>query len=56
MARARATEVERQKVNEARRLDKERRMAIRTPRWEALLNSPDFSVGKVKKDMGLKRL
>ncbi len=56
MARARSAEAERRKINDIRRLEKEKRMAISTPRWEALLNSLDFSPGKVKADMGLRRL
>ena len=56
MAQARSAEVERRKISEIRRLEKERRLAISSPRWEALLNSSDFSVGKVKDDMGIRRL
>ena len=56
MAQSRAIEAERRQINEVKRLEKERRFALRTPRWEALLNSPDFSAGKVRNDMGLRRL
>ena len=56
MAQARSAEVERRKIGEVRKLEKERRMAISNPRWEALLNSSNFSAGKVKDDSGMRRL
>ena len=56
MQQARLAEAERKKVNEARRMAKERRLALTTPRWEALINSPEFSIGMIRTDMGLRRL
>ncbi|KAK8849766.1 hypothetical protein IAR55_005102 [Kwoniella newhampshirensis] len=56
MAQSREHEKERQKAAEARRLEKEKRLAMSTPRWEALLGDKEFSVAKVKSDLGLRRL
>ena len=36
-------------------MDKEKRLAINTPRWEALLKG-EFSAAKVREDEGLRKL
>lgn len=63
MSQAREHEKERRKQAEARRLEKEKRLAMSTPRWEALLSGTPtgaggagFSVAKVKDDESLRRL
>jgi hypothetical protein len=55
MAQAREHERERRRVAEIRRLEKEKRMAVNTPRWEVLLG-PDFSAARVREDESLRRL
>lgn len=56
MAHAREHEKERQKAEEARRLEKEKRLAMSTPRWETLLDDKEFSVARIGSDLGLRRL
>jgi len=48
MAKSKEHEAERKKQLEQKRLEKERHIIAITPRWEALLNDPDFSVSKIK--------
>jgi hypothetical protein len=55
MTQAREHEKELKKMAEARRLMREKRLMANTPRWEALLAS-DFSVTKVKGDVGLRKM
>lgn len=55
MAQAREHEKERRRTAEIRRLEKEKRMAVDTPRWEELLGG-DFSTKKVCGDDSLRRL
>ena len=54
MAQSRAAEKEKRKADEARRIEKEKRMAILVPKWETLLDA--FSVGKVKDDPALRSM
>ena len=49
MAQAKAKEKQQRKVTEARRAEREKRLAANTPKWEALLG-PDFSAAKVRND------
>ncbi|WWD20397.1 hypothetical protein CI109_104873 [Kwoniella shandongensis] len=56
MAQSREHEKERQKAEEARRLEKEKRLAMSTPRWETVLNDKEFSVAKIRSDLGLRKL
>jgi hypothetical protein len=56
MAQAREHEKERRKVQEARRMEKEKKLAAATPAWDALLNDPGFTVGRVKADKGLREM
>lgn len=56
MAKSREHEAERRKVDEARRLEKERKVVALTPKWENLLNDPDFSVQKVRNNPVLRQL
>lgn len=56
MAQARALEKERAKAAEARRLEREKHLALNTPKWEALLNDPGFSRAKVQKDEALRKM
>lgn len=56
MSQARENEKERRKIQDQRRLEKEKKLAACTPRWDALLNDPGFSVGKVKADQGLREM
>lgn len=55
MAQARDHDKQLQKMAEAKRAEKERRMTYNTPRWEVLLGS-DFSVAKVKGDPELREM
>lgn len=55
MAQAREHEKERKRVAEIRRVEKEKRMAINTPRWEALLKG-EFSAARIREDDGLRKL
>ncbi|WVQ84426.1 hypothetical protein IAT38_006578 [Cryptococcus sp. DSM 104549] len=56
MKQAREHEKERQRAAEIRRYEREKRLAVDTPRWEALLGAKDFSAGKVIGDEGLRKL
>ncbi|KAK1923371.1 rab-GTPase-TBC domain-containing protein [Papiliotrema laurentii] len=55
MAQARELEAQRRKQAELRRIEREKRLAINTGKWEALLGR-DFSVDKVKEDPALRKL
>lgn len=56
MAQAREHEKERRRIQDARRLEKEKKLAAATPIWDTLLNDPGFSVGKVRSDKGLREM
>ncbi|WWC65933.1 uncharacterized protein I303_108555 [Kwoniella dejecticola CBS 10117] len=55
MAQSRDHEKQVQKQKEARRLEREKKLAIAIPKWESLLNG-DFSAGKVQNDLSLRKL
>jgi hypothetical protein len=55
MASARDGESAARKLREQKRLEKEKKLAISVPQWEALLGS-DFSVNKVKENEVLRKL
>jgi hypothetical protein len=56
MAKSKEHAIERRKTVEQKRLEKERHVIAIAPRWEALLNDPDFSVQKVRNDPALRQL
>lgn len=55
MAQAREHDRELNKMAETKRLEKERKLAMNTPKWETLLGS-DFSAHKVKGDPELREM
>ncbi|WWC73596.1 uncharacterized protein I206_107568 [Kwoniella pini CBS 10737] len=55
MAQSREHEKQLQKLKEIKRLEKEKKLAIVTPKWESLLHG-EFSVGKVQNDSNLRKL
>ncbi|WRT69798.1 uncharacterized protein IL334_006789 [Kwoniella shivajii] len=56
MAASREHEKQLKKAAEHRRIEKEKKMAVITPKWEKLLNDKEFSVGKVQSDEQFRKL
>ena len=56
MTHSREHEKELRKVREAQKKAKDHKMAMATPRWEALLGSPDFSAAKVRNSPELRHM
>jgi hypothetical protein len=56
MARAREAEKGRKKQADARRLQREKRIAAATPSWDALLSDPEFSADKVRANEVLRKM
>ncbi|ORY34660.1 rab-GTPase-TBC domain-domain-containing protein [Naematelia encephala] len=56
MAQSRHLEAERRKAQEIHRAEKDRKIALATPHWEALLSDPGFSVAKVRSNPHLRKL
>lgn len=56
MAVARQHQAEKRKAAEVRRLEKEKKLAAYTPKWEMLLQGGQPSIGQVREDEGLRRM
>jgi len=56
MSQSKEAEQQRIKKLQVARLEREKRLALLTPQWEALLSSPDFSANKVRTDPVLRKL
>jgi hypothetical protein len=58
MAQSRDAEAHRRKTEEARRMEKERKLALNLPRWEALLAEGDAGVARIRagKDVELRKM
>lgn len=56
MAKARKHEEEKRKIDDARRVEKEKRLAVNMPRWEEMLDEQTFSAEKIRKDPVLRRI
>jgi hypothetical protein len=50
MSRARETEKEKRKAEEVRRVERDKRLAINTPKWEEMLDEKTFNADKIRKD------
>jgi hypothetical protein len=56
MSKAREAEKEKRKVEEAKRAEREKRLAINTPKWEEMLDEKTFSADKIRKDPVLRQI
>ena len=56
MSQAREAEKEKRKVEEAKRAERDRRLAINTPKWEEMLDEKTFNVDKIRKDPALRQI
>lgn len=56
MAQARKHEEEKRKHDEARRIEREKRLAINTPKWEEMLDEKTFSAEKIRADPALRKI
>lgn len=56
MSQARELEKEKRKVEEAKRIEREKRLAINTPKWEEMLDEKTFSADKIRKDPTLRQI
>lgn len=56
MSKAREAEKEKRKVEEAKRAEREKRLAINTPKWEEMLDEKTFSADKIRKDPILRQI
>ena len=50
MSQAREVEKEKRKAEEAKRAEKDKRLAINTPKWEEMLDEKTFNADKIRKD------
>ena len=56
MSQARELEKGKRKVEEAKRAERDRRLAINTPKWEEMLDEKTFSADRIKKDPELRQI
>jgi hypothetical protein len=56
MSSARELEKGKRKVEEAKRQEREKRLAINTPKWEEMLDEKTFSADKIRKDPVLRQI
>jgi len=50
MSQAREVEKEKRKAEEAKRIEKDKRLVINTPKWEEMLDEKTFNADKIRKD------
>ena len=50
MSQAREVEKEKRKAEEAKRAERDKRLAINTPKWEEMLDEKTFNADKIRKD------
>ena len=56
MSQAREAEKEKRKIEEAKRAERDKRLAINTPKWEEMLDEKTFNVDKIRKDPALRQI
>ena len=56
MSQARELEKGKRKVEEAKRAERDRRLAINTPKWEEMLDEKTFSADRIRKDPELRQI
>jgi hypothetical protein len=56
MSQAREAEKEKRKIEEAKRAERDKRLAINTPKWEEMLDEKTFSADRIRKDPALRQI
>jgi hypothetical protein len=56
MSQAREAEKEKRKLEEAKRIERDKRLAINTPKWEEMLDEKTFSADRIRKDPELRKI
>lgn len=56
MSQAREAEKEKRKIEEAKRAERDKRLAINTPKWEEMLDEKTFNADKIRKDPALRQI
>jgi hypothetical protein len=56
MSKAREAEKDRRKIEEAKRQERDKRLAINTPKWEEMLDEKTFDADKIRKDPSLRKI
>ena len=56
MSQAREAEKEKRKIEEAKRAERDKRLAINTPKWEEMLDEKTFNADRIRKDPGLRQI
>jgi hypothetical protein len=56
MSQAREAEKEKRKIEEAKRAERDKRLAINTPKWEEMLDEKIFSADRIRKDPALRQI
>ena len=56
MSQARGAEKEKRKIEEAKRAERDKRLAINTPKWEEMLDEKTFNADRIRKDPGLRQI
>jgi hypothetical protein len=56
MSQAREAEKEKRKIEEAKRAERDKRLAINTPKWEEMLDEKTFNADRIRKDPALRQI